>query len=116
MVPDELPAWLSEADLDVYVDEITRSGFRGGLNGYRNIDGIPVALAPWCGTTIDQPSMYMGGTLDLIAGNTPEMVDAQSTWLTDLRRCELVEGAGHWLQQERPDAVNAALVEFLDGL
>lgn len=116
VVPDALPGWLSTADLDVYVEEIERSGFRGGLNWYRNIDRIPDALAPWVGATIEQPSMYLGGDLDLIAGNTPDMIDAMNASLPDLRHCELLEGAGHWLQQERPDEVNTALIEFLRSL
>ncbi|MCB0978641.1 MAG: alpha/beta hydrolase [Acidimicrobiales bacterium] len=116
VVPEELPAWLTEADLKFYVDEITRTGFRGGLNWYRNIDKLPGILAPWFGATIDVPSFYMGGSTDLIAGNTPDAIAAMQASLTDLRRCELLDGAGHWLQQERPAEVTAALVEFLRGL
>lgn len=114
--PDQLPAWLTEADLQFYVDEITRTGFRGGLNWYRNIDRLPGCLAPWAGATLDQPALYLGGSTDLIAGNNPGAIEAMRASLTDLRRCELLAGAGHWLQQERPDVVNAALVEFLQGL
>ena len=72
IVPGSLPPWLTEADVDFYVDEITRTGFRGGLNWYRNINQIPAALAPWVGATIEQPAFYMGGTTDLICGNTPD--------------------------------------------
>lgn len=116
VVPKELPSWLTEADVQFYVDEITRSGFRGGLNWYRNINRLPGCLAPWVGATIDQPSLYLGGSTDLIAGNTPESIEAMKTSLTDLRRCELLEGAGHWLQQERAGEVTEALVSFLQDL
>jgi pimeloyl-ACP methyl ester carboxylesterase len=115
-IPDRLPAWLTEEDLNHYVDEITRSGFRGGLSWYRNINRIPGCLAPWVGATIDQPSFYMAGLTDLIAGNTPDAIATMRGALTDLRHCELVENAGHWIQQERPEEVTSALVGFLRGL
>ncbi|MFT7600685.1 MAG: pimeloyl-ACP methyl ester carboxylesterase [Acidimicrobiales bacterium] len=70
IVPETLPSWLSQDDVDFYVAEVERTGFRGGLNWYRNINKLPGALAPCVGTTIKQPSMYMGGSTDLIAGNT----------------------------------------------
>ncbi|MGY9074192.1 MAG: alpha/beta fold hydrolase [Acidimicrobiales bacterium] len=116
VIPDALPEWLSEDDLAFYVDEITKSGFRGGLNWYRNINRLPGALAPWVGATINQPSFYMGGSTDLIAGNTPEAIDAMRTTLPDLRHLEIIEGAGHWLQQEFAEQVSSALVNFLNGL
>lgn len=116
IIPETLPDWLTQADVDFYVEEITRSGFRGGLNWYRNINALPGALAPFLGSTVKQPSFYMGGSTDLIAGNTPEAIAGMKAALPDLRHCEMVEGAGHWLQQEHPDRVNAALLDFLAGL
>lgn len=115
-VPDELPSWLTEADLAFYVEEITRTGFRGGLNWYRNINRLPGCLAPWAGTPITQPAFYLGGSTDLIAGNTPDAIAAMKASVTDLRVCELLEGAGHWLQQERADEVTESLLGFLRGL
>ena len=96
--------------------ELEAAGIRGGLNWYRNINRVPGSLAPFVGVTIDQPSFYMGGSTDLIAGNTPEAIAGMEAALGDLRHLELIEGAGHWLQQEYPAEVNAALVAFLDGL
>ncbi len=116
IVPDTLPPWLTDDDVAVYVEELRASGFRGGLNWYRNIDRLPGALAPWVGATIDQPSLYIGGSADLIAGNTPEAIATMQGTLGDLRHCEVIEGAGHWIQQEHPEAVNAALIAFLAGL
>jgi len=116
VVPDELPSWLTEDDVAFYVDELGRSGFRGGLNWYRNIDRITGCLAPWLGTQIRQPACYIGGSVDLIAGNTPDELATMRTGLADLR-CELLlDGAGHWIQQERPAEVNAALLDFLAAL
>ncbi len=116
IVPDELPAWLTEEDLAFYVSEISRTGFRGGLNWYRNIKNLPACLAPWVGSTVRQPAFYMGGTTDLIAGNTPDAIELLRTSLPDLRHLEMIEGAGHWLQQEHPEEVNSALVAFLQSL
>lgn len=116
IVPSTLPPWLTEADVDFYVEEITRTGFRGGLNWYRNIYRLPGALAPWVGATIKNPTFYMGGATDMIAGNTPEAIEAMQAALPDLRHCQILDGAGHWLQQERPDEVSQALLAFLGGL
>jgi pimeloyl-ACP methyl ester carboxylesterase len=116
VVPEQLPAWLTAEDLHFYEQELAASGFRGGLNWYRNINAIPSILRPFTGATIRQPSLYLGGQLDLIAGNTPENIAAMRAALADLRGCELLAGAGHWLQQERPGEVNDALLHFLAGL
>jgi len=114
--PTELPSWLTEEDLNFYVEEITRTGFRGGLNWYRNINRLPAITAPFLGSTINQPSFYMGGSTDLIAGNTPEAISGMQQALGDLRHCEIIEGAGHWLQQECSSEVNSAMISFLKGL
>ncbi len=116
VVPATLPGWLTEEDVAFYVSEISRTGFRGGLNWYRNINALPACLAPWVGSTIRQPSFYMGGSTDLIAGNTPAAIELTRSSLADLRHLEILEGAGHWLQQERPDEVNSALVAFLRNI
>jgi pimeloyl-ACP methyl ester carboxylesterase len=116
VLPDRLPPWLTEADVAFYTAELTASGFRGGLNWYRNIDALPGILAPFQGRTIMQPSCYVGGTLDLIAGNTPEAIAGMRTALPDLRVCRMIEGAGHWIQQERAPEVTEVLLGFLASL
>jgi epoxide hydrolase A/B len=116
VVPERLPSWLSADDLAFYVGEMRGSGYRGGLNYYRNINALPAILAPFVGATIKQPALYLGGELDLIAGNTPEALAALPVTVPGLQGVEMFPGAGHWLQQERPDEVNAALVSFLDAL
>jgi len=116
VLPRQLPPWLTQADVDYYVGEVSRAGFFGGINWYRNINAIPAVLAPFMGSTIRRPSFYIGGELDLIAGNTPDAIAAMQAALPDLRHCELLPGAGHWIQQERPAEVNAALLAFLRSL
>ena len=116
VIPDSLPEWLTEEDLDYYVQENKSTGFTGGLNWYRNIKRIPGLLAPFSGKTVNQPALYLYGEHDLIAGNTPEAIQLMQATLPDLRGCVKYEGAGHWLQQERADGVNAELLKFLQSL
>jgi len=116
VVPDQLPMWLTEADVAFYVGELHRSGFRGGLNWYRNINRIPAILAPFVGAVIMQPALYLAGEFDLIAGNTPNALGALPQLVPGLRRLQVFPGTGHWLQQERPAEVSEALVTFLETL
>ena len=116
VIPERLPSWLTEDDIAFYVGELQQSGFRGGLNWYRNIDALPAILGPFFGATIDQPALYLGGELDMIAGNTPEALAALPASVPGLRKMEIYPGAGHWLQQERAAEVNTELVAFLQGL
>ena len=116
--PEHLPAWLTEADLDHMAAEFSRSGFRGGLNWYRNIDRNWELTAPWAGASIHQPALFIAGSLDPIitSSSGAAAVQALPRAVPGLRRTLLVEGAGHFIQQERPQIVNEALIEFLRGL
>jgi pimeloyl-ACP methyl ester carboxylesterase len=116
VIPESLPDWLTQADLDFYVQEMTSAGFRGGLNWYRNIKRMPGLLAPFIGRTITQPALYLHGEHDPIAGNTPAAIQKMKEDLPDLRGCIEFEGAGHWLQQERAEGVNTELLGFLRAL
>jgi pimeloyl-ACP methyl ester carboxylesterase len=113
--PKSLPAWLSEADLDVFVSEYKRTGFRGGLNWYRNIDRNWELTAAWEGATIPQPSLFIAGTRDgvIMSPMGKRALERMPSMLPGLKDSILFEGAGHWVQQERADEVNAALVKFL---
>ena len=91
-----------------------RTGFRGGLNCIE-YQQDPRHHRSFPGSTIEQPSIY-GRLHDLIAGNTPEAIGAMQNALGDLRHCEIIDGAGHWLQQECASEVNTALLAFLEGL
>lgn len=114
--PDVLPSWLTEDDLAFYVSEFSRTGFRGGLNWYRNIQALPTILGPFVGAAINQPALYLAGEYDLIAGNTPEALAALPAQVPGLRDIKVFPGAGHWLQQERAPEVNQQLVAFLTSL
>jgi pimeloyl-ACP methyl ester carboxylesterase len=115
---EHLPSWLSEADVDYVAGEYRRTGYRGGLNWYRNIDRNGELLAPWVGAVVRQPALFIVGAEDPFVG-TPQgraAVDQLSSRVPGLRRTVVIEGAGHWTQQERPAEVNAALLDFLRRL
>jgi pimeloyl-ACP methyl ester carboxylesterase len=116
VVPDRLPSWLTEDGVAFYVSEFSGSGFRGGLNWYRNINALPAVLGPFVGAVINQPALYLGGEHDLIAGNTAAALSALPAAVPGLRDMQVLPGAGHWLQQERSREVNEALVAFLTSL
>ncbi|HEY4450879.1 MAG TPA: alpha/beta hydrolase [Solirubrobacteraceae bacterium] len=109
-----LAPWLSEAELDVYVEAFERTGFTGGLNWYRNIDRNWELTAPYADRRVKAPAMFLTGELDPVRRFMPAAV--MSGWVSDLRAEIVVPGAGHWVQQQAPDAVNSALLEFLGGL
>ena len=116
--PPALPAWLGEAEVDFYAGEFARAGFRGGLNWYRNIDRNWELLAPWAGAKVTVPALFVAGERDLVLAfrGMDQLVPALSTLVPNLRRTLVLPGCGHWTQQERPREVNAAILEFLEGL
>jgi pimeloyl-ACP methyl ester carboxylesterase len=112
--PPERPAWLSEEDLDVYVRAFERTGFSGGLNYYRNIDRNWEQSAALDGRRVEQPSMFLTGSEDSVRKFMPAR--GLDRWLTDLRATIVLPGAGHWIQQERWQEVNEALLWFLGDI
>jgi pimeloyl-ACP methyl ester carboxylesterase len=112
--PAALAAWLTEADIDAFAGEYQRTGFRGGLNWYRNIDRNWELTAPWAGAIVGQPALFIAGTHDaVITGSLGQRaLDELTTVVPNLTGKILIDGAGHWIQQERPDEVSAALIAF----
>ncbi|MEU4098330.1 alpha/beta hydrolase [Streptomyces sp. NPDC026673] len=111
-----LPSWLTEADLDHYAGEFERTGLTGALNRYRNMDRDWEDLAGLAGTPLTQPSLFIGGTLDASTTWMSEAIDAYPTTLPGLVSAHLLDGCGHWLQQERPREVNDLLTTWLAAL
>ena len=113
--PPTLPTWLTEADIDFYASEFARTGFRGGLNWYRNIDRNWELLAPFAGAKVTVPALYIAGDRDLVVRfpGAPELIANLTKYVPNLTKTIMLPGCGHWTQQERPDEVNAALIEFL---
>ena len=114
--PAAMPAWMTEADLDTYASEFTYSGFFGPLCRYRNVDRDWEDLAAFADRPITIPALFVGGSKDgpTIWG-APAIARFGET-LPKLFRSHIVEGAGHWIQQERPDETNAHLLDFLRSL
>jgi pimeloyl-ACP methyl ester carboxylesterase len=118
--PSEIAAcrWLTDAEVGVYVTEYSRTEFTGALQGYRVRRGSdPKSIAEmltFSGRTIDVPSMFIGGKSDWGPFQTPGALESMQTRAcTRLVGVHLVEGAGHWVQQEQPEQVSRLLVQLL---
>ncbi|HMK01286.1 MAG TPA: alpha/beta hydrolase, partial [Reyranella sp.] len=108
--------WLPDRELKVYSDEYGRTGFQGGLNWYRVRTGgkVTAELEAFTGRTIDVPSTFISGRSDWGIYQTPGAIERmQKTACTNMKEIHLIEGAGHWVQQEKADEVNRLLVQFL---
>ena len=116
--PERLPPWLTEADVDFYAGEFARTGFRGGLNWYRNIDRNWELMAPFAGLRVTVPALYVAGDRDLVVRfpGAQQLIANLKTFVPELRATTMLPGCGHWTQQERPAEVNAAVIEFLRSL
>jgi pimeloyl-ACP methyl ester carboxylesterase len=112
--PDALPEWISQEELDHYIGEFSRTGFTGGLNWYRNFDRNWETTPQLVGAMISVPSLLIAGTADPVLVFTRR--DRASEVISGPYREVMIDGAGHWLQQERPDEVNATLLDYLNGL
>jgi len=110
--------WATEAEIDVYANEYGRTGFTGALQGYRVRRGSdPKSLAElltFSGRTIDVPSMYIAGKSDWNVYQTPGAVERMQTKAcTRMVGFHLLDGAGHWVQEEQPERVSALMIDFL---
>jgi pimeloyl-ACP methyl ester carboxylesterase len=116
--PASLPPWISEAEANVYVEQFSKSGYRGGLSWYRNIDRNRELLSAFNGLKINVPALYAAGDRDVVLA-FQGMDSAIATLPRNvplLERAVLFPGCGHWTQQERPNEVNAALLGFLKAI
>ncbi|MDG4665275.1 alpha/beta hydrolase [Mycobacterium sp. 236(2023)] len=109
--PGRLPDWIKEQDFDVYVDEFTRGGFTAPLNWYRCFDLNWGLTAETPAPTITVPALFVGGSEDATLAYTPRH-RAGEVVSGDYREV-MIDGAGHWLTEERPDEVSRVLLEFL---
>ena len=110
--PAALPKWLTEADLDFYTGEFTRSGMRGPLNYYRNHD-LTWELTKGSPEQIRQPAMFVAGERDGVVVMAADALKKMPERVTDLRINRLIPGIGHWTQQEAPAVVNEEMLRFL---
>lgn len=118
VMPDPLPAWMPAEELAVYQQAYREGGWTGPLNRYRAQDMDYEERASVAGRHITQPSAFIAGTLDPVRRFVPGMDGYANPGAAcdDFRGATLIEGAGHWVQQEAPTETNAALEAFVDGL
>ena len=116
--PETLPTWLREQDIEEYAAEFSKTRFRGGLNGYRNLSRSWEWMTPWRGQVIHQASLFIAGECDDVYTfpHTQANIDNFSVTLPDIRGCHILSVAGHRIQRERAATVNKLLIEFLDSL
>jgi pimeloyl-ACP methyl ester carboxylesterase len=113
--PKSLPSWLSAFDLNYFVGEFERAGFRGGVNYYRNFHRNWELTESLKNAHIGIPTLFSAGERDVVIGGASEarLQGAMSRVVNDLRGVILVPEVGHWVQQEAPDVVNQAMSDFL---
>jgi epoxide hydrolase A/B len=111
--PDQLPAWITEHDVDVYTEGLTRSGLFGPVSFYRNIDANWERSKDIPATVYTMPTGFITGSVDPVNFMMPGAAEEMAQVLPDFRGATFVDGAGHWVQQERPRETNAALLAFL---
>ena len=116
--PNPFPNWLSEKDFDYYTEAFSQSGFRGPLNRYRAQQRDWEILPQLSELTIDPPSYFIAGALDLVRYLIPglDLYEDPGVNCTDFRGKTIIEGKGHWIQQEAPEDVNKVLLNFLSTL
>lgn len=114
--PKKLPSFLTQEDLDYYVEQYRTSGFRGNINWYRNVPTMSSSTPELEGKRITQPAAFAAGTEDAVLLFDPNWRPKFEAGFDDLRFIELIEGAGHWVQLEKPAATAAQILRFLQSV
>ena len=108
--------WLTEDDLQIYADEFTNCGFCGPISYYRNLDANFDVIKDYGPERVSMPVYFIGGTDDVVNVMDPSGVERMRNLLPDFRGATILDGVGHWTQQEAPAAFNDALLGFLQTL
>lgn len=116
LYPETMPEWFTDADLDFFASEFERSGFSGPLSYYHNIDASWHDLAEQADKPLTPPAVFIGGEYDVGTIWGLEALAGVNDRATDYRGTHILPGAGHWIQQERPQETNQLLLEFLNSL
>jgi pimeloyl-ACP methyl ester carboxylesterase len=112
-IPEQLPPWLTDEDISYFVETYKRSGYRGGLNWYRNIDRNWELSGGWEGMKVQQPALFIAGSNDGVIKVMAKPLEELPTTVPGLKKTLILPDSGHWIQQQRPAEVNAAILEFL---
>ncbi|GAM98058.1 epoxide hydrolase [alpha proteobacterium U9-1i] len=119
--PNPFPAWLSDADIDYFVGEFERSGFRGPINRYRNFERDWSLMNATPDRIIHQPAMFMAGAKDMVlqmfgAGDMSAIEARLRENVADLRAFHIIPDVGHWTQQEKPELATGHIIDWLATL
>ena len=114
--PPSLPSWITDADIDVYVEAYARSGFHGPLAWWRNVDRGWELMAAFNGATVTVPALYVVGDRDFVAAAFGQDIKRQAAFVPKLRPVIKLQDCGHWTQQERAGEVSTAMIDFLRSL
>lgn len=114
--PEKLPSWITEDDVDVYTDAFKQSGFFGPVSFYRNMDANWERAKDIPPSVYTMPTAFITGSLDPVNVMMPGAIETMAEVMPDFRGATVIDGAGHWVQQERPAETNAALLSFLSSV
>jgi pimeloyl-ACP methyl ester carboxylesterase len=116
--PEVFPAWMTPEDIDYFVSELEHSGLRGPINRYRNFERDFVYLSPFKDLKIEQPAFFIAGSRDIVLTMIPgfDPVAQMREYVPNLYDSIILEGCGHWTQQERPEDVTRHLLGWLKTL
>ncbi len=119
--PDPFPSWMTAADIDYYVGEFERSGFRGPINRYRNFERDWQMMSAVEDRVVRQPSLFVAGKKDMVltmfgGGDTAVIEGRMREVCSDLRGVHLIPDTGHWTQQEAPKETTGLLIDWLATL
>ncbi len=115
-IPSHLPSWLSQADLDYYVEQYEKSGFFGPVSWYRNLDANHEIMKDISFDAMTMPTFFIGGAKDGVIASRLDTIDAVHSISPNYRGSVIIPEVGHWTQQENPKAFNDALLGFLKTL
>ncbi len=116
MTPARMPDWFSADDLAVFVDALERGGLAGPLSYYHNLDNDWHDLAPYVGRKLEVPAMFLGAEYDVATWWGAEAIERAPEVISNWMGSRILQGSGHWLQQEKAAETNAVLLEFLRAL
>lgn len=116
LLPESLPAWLPQSDLDFMVAELEQTGLRAPLAWYGHADADWAALADHADQPLTVPALFIAGDRDITSVWSQEAAARAHERVTDLRGSVIIEDCGHWMQIEKPESVNEELLTFLQSL
>lgn len=114
--PEKMPDWLTEEDLEVFVTALQGSGLAGPLSFYRNLENNWHDLADMVGKPLTVPAMFVGAEYDVATWWGAEAIERAPEVMTNWMGSHVIDGAGHWLQQEKPAETNRVVTQFLSNL